>query len=166
MDLINIKYENIQSFDFDNYKTKAKVLRVYDGDSIEIAFYYNNIIYKLKCRLTMIDSPEIRNSSDIGKQSALIVRNKLIQLITNINIELSNCLSYVHINKLLFENTKIIDVLLGKFDKYGRTLITIYVDGNNINDVLLDKKYAKKYEGGTKQLFTTNDYLYITKSSQ
>ena len=40
------------------------------------------------------------------------------------------------------------------FDKYGRILIDIYLENNEtVSDNLIKGGYAKKYTGGTKELW-------------
>jgi endonuclease YncB( thermonuclease family) len=58
--------------------------------------------------------------------------------------------------KILDTNTKIIKVKCHEFDKYGRLLVTLFDDNKtliNINQRLIDEKYAKSYDGGTKEQF-------------
>ena len=38
--------------------------------------------------------------------------------------------------------------------KYGRILANIYINNLNLNQYLIDNKYAYRYEGGTKIKFT------------
>ncbi|KAK3285990.1 hypothetical protein CYMTET_6427 [Cymbomonas tetramitiformis] len=42
-----------------------------------------------------------------------------------------------------------------ELDKYGRLLVTMYLDDLCINAHLVDKGYGKPYAGGTKTPFTT-----------
>ena len=36
-------------------------------------------------------------------------------------------------------------------DRYGRTLARLYVDGNDVGDVLIEEGLARRYDGGTRQ---------------
>lgn len=149
----NITYENTNYFNFNGLSTKAKVLRIYDGDTIIIGFIFNDSCIKYKCRLNGIDSPEIKAQDEKMKHDAYIARNKLIKLITNIEINGDNMDSYQKMNKRMIENTKIIDVKLNDFDKYGRILIDIIIDNEIINNKLVDNIYWNKYDGKTKLEF-------------
>ena len=77
----------------------------------------------------------------IRKKNAIYVRDRLKDKILN----------------------QVVKVNCGKFDKYGRLLVTIYFNEKNINKWLINKKYAFKYDGGTKKswinhkLIETND---------
>ena len=43
-----------------NQSIEAKVISVYDGDTIKALFPLNGVMYKWNCRLVGIDTPEIR----------------------------------------------------------------------------------------------------------
>ena len=114
-----------------DYKCEAKVESVYDGDSIRIMFPFNNTMYKWNCRLNGIDTPEIRTKCDTEKSYGILVRDELRKMI----------------------NKKVINVVCHQLDKYGRLLITVFTkEGDlNINDWLIEKGYAFKYDGGKKK---------------
>lgn len=97
-----------------------------------------------------LDSPEIKAHDEKLKHDAYMARNKLIKLLTNIDIDDNNIDSYQKMNKKMNENKKIIDVKLYDFDKYGRILIDIIIDDIIINDTLVDNIYWNKYDGGKK----------------
>jgi endonuclease YncB( thermonuclease family) len=80
----NINWENTKPF-VPNIK-KAKVIKVYDGDTITIASKINCMdynYYRFSVRLANIDCPEIRTSNEIEKEYAIKVKNKLEELILN-----------------------------------------------------------------------------------
>jgi len=128
----------------------AKVIKVYDGDTITIGtlINHNNITkpYKFSLRLYGIDAPEIRTKNIIEKKAGLFVKNELQEMI---------------LNKIVLIN------LEKKPDKYGRLLGTIFLQHNNhihidnnsiddkhyinINKWLIDKEYCYEYYGDTKK---------------
>ena len=58
--------------------------------------------------------------------------------------------------KLLEKNNKIISIKCYEFDKYGRLLVELLDNENNTktyNDILIEEGMAKKYDGGTKDVF-------------
>ena len=113
-------------------KTKwAKVVKVYDGDTIHVVFYLGFKLYRWKCRLLGIDTPEIKTKSEIEHAAAIKAKEKLSDLILN----------------------KIITIECNNFDKYGRLLITVYKSRVNINKFMVRQGYAYEYDGGTKQNF-------------
>lgn len=124
---------NIEYFNFIDQIKIAKVVDVYDGDTITIVTDVHGVYYKFKVRLFGIDCPEIKPSKDIDNRelhikSANKVKDILKMLILNRTV------------KLLCKN----------FDKYGRLLVVVNYEGININEFLLENKLAKKYDGKTK----------------
>ena len=166
--LINIKNEDINLFSLNEFETTCKIVDIYDADTCKIVFILNNSIVKFNCRLSHIDSPEIKPSLKIAHRSVEIkaakkCRNKLIQLCTNSMCPLECILNKKLKQKYLSENTKLLNVKCGKFDKYGRLLIELYHIGSekSINNLLIDEKYVHSYSGKTKKKFTLDELNYI-----
>lgn len=153
-----IKYDDIPYFDLNGYKTEIKVLKIYDGDTFIACMNYMNGYFKFKMRINGIDAPEIKTQNKIESKAGKIVRNLLVKLLTNIEIENDNECTYNQLNELLKNNTKIINVECGLFDKYGRLLVDVYVNGENVKDKLLNEyECVKNYTGKTKEQFTENE---------
>lgn len=109
----------------------GKVIKVYDGDTITIASVLPNTtepIYRFSIRLNGIDTPEIRGKTQEEKELAIQVRDALAEKIYGKMVELRN---------------------IGN-EKYGRVLAEIYLDGENINQWLVDENFAVAYDGGKK----------------
>lgn len=123
---------NIEVFSLDGLVMEAKVVKVYDGDSITVVFKYMDTYHKWLCRLNGIDSPEIKSSNPEEKQMAIKARDFLREKIFD----------------------KIIEISCGKFDKYGRLLCTVFIDDININDLMVEECHAVRYDGGTKKRWT------------
>ena len=115
----------------------ARVIDVYDGDTITIIFNFQRTFFKEKCRLENIDTAEIRTRNEEEKKFALETKEYLSNLILN----------------------KIIYVKCGKWDKFGRLLGTIYsnkddlVQNRSINNLLIQNGMAYEYTGKTKEDF-------------
>jgi len=62
---------------FENQKIEAKVVSVYDGDTIKIVFPLHDTFYKWNCRLTGVDTPEIRTRCKEEKELSYKVRDCL-----------------------------------------------------------------------------------------
>lgn len=129
IDLNTVDYKNVEKFSLDGYIIDAKIVKIYDGDTVHSIFEYNNKLYKWVCRLDGIDTPEIKSKNPKEKEAAIKTRDFLKEKILD----------------------KIVKINCKKFDKYGRLLIEIYCDNDNINNLLIEKNYAKKYDGGTKE---------------
>jgi micrococcal nuclease len=112
--------------------TQGKVIKVYDGDTITIATklpFHESPVYRFPVRLYGIDCPEIKGKSLEEITLAKIARDALSHRILNKTVELRDVST----------------------EKYGRLLAYVYIDNVNINQWMLDNKYAVEYDGGTKQ---------------
>ena len=111
------------------YIYKAKVVRVIDGDTIDVDIPMGFGITKTKqrCRSHGIDTPESRINT---KRQPERIRMKVL------------CGKQVYIESLDG----------GKLDKYGRLLINLYtLEGINISATLIKEGLAIKYDGGRKK---------------
>ena len=110
---------------------RGRVVKVYDGDTITIAAklpYKNSPIYRFSVRLNGIDTPEIKGKDDDEKQCAVLARDALKECILGKKIELRNV----------------------QTEKYGRILAEVYCDNINLNEWMIQQRFAVKYDGGTK----------------
>ncbi len=121
-------------FTLNGFKTEAKVVHVYDGDTIHIVFKYFDNFYKWNCRISHVDTPELRTKNEEEKRKGYEVRDKLRELILD----------------------KIVNVQCLEFDKYGRILINVWnmVDTKSINEIMIEEGHGKAYDGGTKEKWT------------
>lgn len=101
------------------YKYKAKIISVYDGDTctaeIDLGF---NITLTEKLRFHGIDAPEVRGSE---RREGLISRDRLRDKILNQQVIIKT----------------------HKKGKYGRYIAEIYLDGVYINKWLVDEGLAE-----------------------
>lgn len=106
------------------YNYKAKIISVYDGDTVrmDISLGFNNWLLNQSVRLFGINTPEIRGSQ---KLDGLISRDRLRDLIDG--------------KEIILESHK------DKTGKFGRILGTIYLDGVNINELLVREGLAVRY---------------------
>jgi endonuclease YncB( thermonuclease family) len=128
----DIKWEDTVEFTFPI--KGGHVIKVYDADTITIASklpYPESPLYRLSVRLNGIDTPEIKGKdiSDEEKEAAKVARDFVYNLVFNKFIRLENIQS----------------------EKYGRILADVYLDDIHINEVLVNQRYAVKYDGGTKK---------------
>ena len=108
---------------FNPYIYKAKVISIYDGDTITVLCDCGfNITVEMKLRLLGIDTPELRGEE---RPEGLISKEYLVSLIGDRDV--------------LIETKK------DKTGKYGRMLATIYLDDLNIKEHLITEGYAKRY---------------------
>ena len=156
---------DIPLFSLDQQNKICKVVDVYDADTCKIIFQLDGKIVKYNCRLYGIDTPEIRPrrnnpNRDAEKKAAIKARNRLISIISNVEIDIEKKYSKRQIKKLLESNNKIIISKCKTFDKYGRLLVELYLcneeyqcESISVNQMLINENYAKAYFGGTKTKF-------------
>ena len=129
------KYNNkTPIFTLEGSFVQGKIVDVYDGDTVKIVLNLsiNSDYFRCNCRLSGINTPEIRTKNTKEKEFGLLVRDKLKERIEN----------------------KILLIKCGEFDKYGRLLVEIYENNGqlfSINNWLIENNYAKPYDGGTKE---------------
>ena len=133
--------------------TWARVTGVYDGDTVTLALPIFGSVYRFSIRVNGIDTAEMKSKLHDNKLHAIRARNRLLQLV-GMSVGLDDDLKRREIDAMLAAQPCIIWVECGEFDKYGRTLCTLYKDPMKIEsfaDVLLREKLAYVYGGGAKQ---------------
>ena len=118
-------------FSLEDKEFEAKVVKIYDGDTIHVVFPFKGEITRWKIRMEGYDSPEIRSKNSEEKMAAQVAKQALADKIDNNKVRL----------------------VCGKFDKYGRLLGTIFLGDDNINMWMISQGYGYPYEGGTKMIF-------------
>jgi micrococcal nuclease len=121
------------------YTYRARVLRVVDGDTIEvdIDLGYGVLLGKRLLRLSGIDCPEIKTQAGLLAKEATV---KWMVENTTTKKLLTNTSSYVTFQSLS-----------DKPDKYGRILAKVIgKDGETLNDYLVKVGHAVPYDGGKR----------------
>jgi len=113
------------------YLYNAFVKDVYDADT---ATFVIDIGFKLsmteKCRFIGIDTPEIRTKNKKEKELGLEARD--------------------FVREMILEQE--VNVRTYKRGKFGRYLVDVYLlSGEKLNDILVEKGYAKRYDGGKRE---------------
>jgi len=121
-----------------NGSFRAKVVDVYDGDTITIILFNKCGFEKHKLRMYGYDSPEIKPKLNIPNREDEIAKAK----------EAKKYLSDIVLNNIVeFES-------MG-FDKYGRLLGKIYkidfCSKVELNQLMIDNGHGYPYYGGKKQ---------------
>ena len=126
--------ENTEFFSFNNTKKIGKVVSVYDGDTCRIVLYLESKIVKFHCRMNGYDSPEMKPRLNVENRDEIIIKAKEAR---------------DYLKSLV--NDKIVEIQCGDFDKYGRLLVDIYIEGKNVNNDMISNGYGYVYNGGTKR---------------
>lgn len=118
------------------YVYRAHVTRVYDGDTVTATLDLGmNITRKCSCRLSGVDTPEIRTKVAGEREAAYKARDRVRELVLDKWVTLHS---------------------IEKPDKYGRLLVRVWTDeGVCVNDLLLEERLAVAYEGGKKTPWTS-----------
>lgn len=126
----------VPKFSLEGERKLCKVIRVYDGDTITVNCYHNNILNRWSVRLLGLDTPELRPRKNIENRDEEIRKARA---------------SRDYLKSLIMRSDQLIYLECGGFDKYGRLLGRIYLqDNSSVNDMMIGGGYAKEYDGGTK----------------
>lgn len=138
LNIRNIVLDDHDYFSWDGMTFDAIPCDTYDGDTTGFCWIYCNKVYKYKCRCMGYDSPEIRCKADDPEREA---KKELARKAKDFFIE------------LMAQDTTV-TIHCGKFDKYGRVLVTMYNKTNgdkSLNDIMIENGYGYPYFGGTKK---------------
>jgi endonuclease YncB( thermonuclease family) len=117
---------------------------VYDGDTITIArkasLLWKSRIYSYKVRLSGIDCPEIRGSSDEEKFYAQKAKKIVEELVLNNEVKMN----------------------VTGYDKYGRILASVMINDIDIGQHLLNIGLAVPYDGRAKAVVNWKEH-YTSK---
>lgn len=114
----------------------AKCVRVYDGDTVWLAFEHAGKIIRSSARLMGVDTPEVRTKCSVEKTAGLAARDDL--------------------RKLILDKVVRVRVDDKNTDKYGRLLVWIWREEGALDQEFSVNKYMMmrwgvEYNGGTKQ---------------
>ena len=175
---INIRKtsKSIPEFNLQGHIKVCKVVSVYDGDTIKVCFYHNNIINKWNIRLLGLDTPELRPSRKLvnrddeikkGKDSRDYLKSILLTPDENNQPKLFylKCYDFDKYGRLLGEIFEYNPILLSdssdKDTNFNNNIFDINQTGgnqtnypglhnNSINTLMIRQGHAKYYDGGKK----------------
>jgi endonuclease YncB( thermonuclease family) len=160
MELMNMT-KDTPEFSLQGLTLQGKVVELYDADTCKIVLPVQNAFYKFTCRLSGIDTPEMKPLKTKPNREGEIVwakkaRAELLKLICTDDQEVDQGdpvdLKKEEIVTLLEKNKNLITVKCLEFDKYGRLLVELYgktID-KSFNNMLIEKNMAVAYDGGKK----------------
>lgn len=113
---------------------QPKILRIIDGDTFIVSapFLPDPLKKERPLRLSNIDTPNIKRWANCDKEYQLGEKAK-------------------HYAEHLIKKAKKQTVRIVGYDKYGRFLGQIILDGKSLSDSLIEAKLARPYYGGKKQ---------------
>lgn len=124
-ELRKVNVDDIKYFSFAGIKTYARVVSVYDGDSVELVWKYKNEFIRNKTHLCGMRTPEIRTKNLKEKEEGFKAKARLQELVEN----------------------KIVKVVFSQFDNFGKPLVTLY-DKDwkiSINEQMVKEGFAEVY---------------------
>lgn len=131
--------DDLDVFTYDGKIVKGRVVRVLDGDTVQVIILNEKKLESHRFRLSGIDAPELHprkdsSTRDEEKDAAVISKEKL--------------------EEKLAEDANLVLINFTKDDKYGRRMGTMSTRSSvNINDWMVTKGYAVPYGGGKKKSF-------------
>nr|QBK87475.1 MAG: thermonuclease/nuclease [Marseillevirus LCMAC201] len=144
--LRKLSTKDIKLFTLNNLTVLARIPadEVYDGDTCKAVFYYQKKPVKYTIRMTGYDSPEMKPrlnnpNRDQEKKAAIKAKEALIKLVAS-------------------KPDQIVVLQCGKWDKYGRSLGTIYLNqhdqqiNRSVNQIMIDRHFGIPYNGGKKKI--------------
>jgi micrococcal nuclease len=120
------------------YQYKAKILKVLDGDTVDIDLDlgFNIVLANQRVRMAGIDTPESRTTDSEEKVRGQLSKKKLTDKLP--------VGSWVRIETQKSDSND---------DKFGRILaVFIMEDGTSLNQWMIDNNYAVLYNGENKEL--------------
>ena len=113
------------------YRLDIDSITVYDGDTIkcDIDLGFSIILKKQSVRSLGINCPEIRTKDEREKALAYEARDQL---------------------RHILEDADVIALQSHGKGKFGRILGTLFADGKNVNDMMIDLGLARSYDGGKR----------------
>lgn len=143
--LLELDPKTVRSVPNKGKKVPARITKVTDGDTIQVIFLHGNKVpMKLSLRIDGMDTPELNN----WKQEDLELRQlekEAATLVTD------------YVKHILFTDNPqgLVHIHIKKWDKYGGRLVADLLFGDdyssNLSTCLLQKGYAKPYNGRTKK---------------
>ena len=121
------------------YEYKCKILRVVDGDTvdIDIDLGFGIWMHNERVRMMGIDTPESRTRDKEEKKFGLASK----QFVKD----------YMPVGSMQVLKTEIDRSGEDKKGKFGRILGDFIIDGNRLTDKMIEEGYAVAYFGGSKE---------------
>ena len=114
------------------YEYNCTVNRIVDGDTIDVTLDLGfSVLYKSRVRLYGIDTPESRTRDKDEKVRGLLSKEFLKQAVADEKVVLK---------------TKLKD----SRGKFGRVLAEVWVNGQNVNQNMVEENHAVAYFGHSK----------------
>ena len=127
--LADLKDEDVKRFTLKGKEKYAKVVSIFDGDTLDLAFYNEmKHFVRYKCRMSGYDAPEM------DEENGKLTRDYLAYLCTGgdvvepVDFEKKNGISSKEdqLQTKLDKNKTLVIAQFGREGKYGRPVVTLY----------------------------------------
>jgi endonuclease YncB( thermonuclease family) len=139
-------YEDTPTFSLSGLTCRAKVLRVYDGDTLWLAIPYpDNKVFKYRVRLYGYDAPEMHPRTDTEHRDQLVA---------------AALRAKAYLEEWSFRHG-FVEAEFYTYDKYGRPLVKLRAPGDTqtINERMVAENFGYAYTGGKK--LSSNEQLKV-----
>ena len=130
------------------YKYRCKILRVVDGDTVDvdIDLGFGVWLHKERIRIMGIDTPETRTRDLVEKQFGLLAKEFVKELMP-------------------VGSSQVIMTTKDKTGKFGRILGDFSIDDKLFTEIMIEKNLAVRYHGQSKddieeEHLRNREYLY------
>jgi micrococcal nuclease len=137
IDWRSVSYEDTVPFSLPLENCTVKVVKVYDGDTLTVAFPFGGKLYRTQVRLLGMDCPEMKGNSEEERAHAVLARDELVKLVMG--------------KIVVLQNTE-------KKEKFGRVLADIFLGDLHVNAYMVDKGLALPYNGEKKAAYNKSAY--------
>jgi endonuclease YncB( thermonuclease family) len=144
--------ENVPMFNLAGVKTYARVVSVYDGDTVQAVMPFGEQFYRFSVRINGIDTCEIKSKMVANKALAIRARNRVIDLVTQGVWNGNENAKKTDVEGFLKKHVFVVWMECHDMDKYGRVLASLHSDIGtpSFADTLVQEKLAYVYSGNTK----------------
>lgn len=143
--LLHSTYSSLEKYSLNGLVTLGKVVKVYDGDSVHVAFPINNKLVRVMVRLLGIDTAELRTKNKKEKKCAILAKNFVKKKLQQTNYICT--VEFYEDGKYGRPLASLYNKYIKKDDKYYPCITDVH---KSINQQLLDCGLALEYEGGKK----------------
>jgi endonuclease YncB( thermonuclease family) len=146
----------VPPFSLAGTKTWARVVSVYDGDTMTLILplFNQSTYYKFNVRMLGIDTSEIKSKLEENRIRAIRARNRVMQwVLPAAPIDPTFPYPRKQLDTMLANEVALVWVVCEAQDKYGRVLVNVYAspeDTTSFSQRLLHEKLAYPYQGETK----------------
>lgn len=130
----------------------ARVISVYDADTITVVMPFHAVWYKFSLRVLGIDTCEMKAKMEGARDLGYRARNRMIELVTKRKYPLSARATRGEVDAFLRSEVYLVWIVCNEMDKYGRVLASIRSEPNEpeFGECLVRERLAYEYLGGTK----------------